>query len=92
MVRLRSLPPDSEPSIVTPSVELNPSKPADEPPEMVLAAPLGLIKTVNPPAISLRATVPVSPARSEEMSIVMLLLRPAALIAQIEVAFRPVRE
>jgi len=50
-------------------------------PVLVRAAPLGLIKTVNPPASSLMAMVPVSPLKSEMILIVTGPVAPARLIA-----------
>ena len=84
MVKLRSVPPESEPSIVTLSVPLKLIKPltVGDVPEIVRAAPFGLIKTVKPPASSFKTTAPVSPAKLEVMLIVMLPVAPAALIAE----------
>ena len=81
IVRLLSVPPDVEPSIVTLSAPFNLIKDVAAEPEIVRAAPLGLIVTVKPPATSFKATVPVSPVKSDRMLMVIFPVAPEVLMA-----------
>ena len=74
-----AVPPDNEPSIVTPSAPFTRMIPTVLLPVIERATPVGLIVTVNPPTISLSATPPFSPARSETILMTILPVAPVAL-------------